>query len=83
MRTNIVIDDELIENAMRISGLRTKRSAVEAGLRLLIQVHQQSEIRRLRGKVEWSGNLAESRLERIAEPPLTYTGGEEQVDSET
>ncbi len=65
------------------SRFRTKRDAVDAGLRLLIQVHQQSEIRRLRGKVEWSGNLAESRLGRIAKPPLTYTGGEEQVDSET
>jgi len=66
-----------------ISKFRAKRSAFEAGLRLLIQVYQQSEIRKLRGKVEWSGNLAESRLGRITEQPLSYTGGEEQVDSET
>ncbi len=63
-----------------ISRFRTKRSAVEAGLRLLIQVHQQSDIRKLRGKVEWSGSLAESRLGRIAEPPLSYTGGEDQKE---
>ena len=53
MRTNIAIDDRLIERAMRASGARTKRAAVEAGLKLLIQVKAQAGIRRLRGKVAW------------------------------
>lgn len=61
MRTNIVIDDKLIEKAMRASGLATKRATVEAGLQLLIQVKSQTRIRRLRGKVKWEGDLAERR----------------------
>jgi len=65
MRTNIDIDDRLMERAMRASGSRTKRAAVEAGLRLLIQTKAQTGIRRLRGKVQWEGDLEESRLGRI------------------
>jgi Arc/MetJ family transcription regulator len=61
VRTNIVIDDRLIERAMRASGARTKRAAVEAGLKLLIQVRAQADLRRLRGKVAWEGNLNEMR----------------------
>jgi Arc/MetJ family transcription regulator len=51
MRTNIVIDDRLMQRAMRASGLKTKRAAVEAGLELLIRVKAQAGVRRLRGKV--------------------------------
>ncbi len=65
MRTNIVIDEKLIREAMRASGLTTKRAAVEAGLRLLIQVKRQSGIRRLRGKVIWEGDLNEMRAGRV------------------
>ena len=64
MRTNIDIDDRLIEEAMKSSGCRTKRAAVEAGLRLLIQTRSQDSIRKLRGKVKWEGNLQRSRLGR-------------------
>jgi len=67
MRTNIEIDDRLMRRAMRSSRARTKRAAVEAGLRLLIQIRAQTGIRRLRGKVEWDGDLAESRLGRTAD----------------
>ncbi len=67
MRTNIVIDDKLIEAAMRATGLKTKRAVVEAGLRLLVQVKGQSGIRRLRGKVKWEGNLEEMRSGRFRE----------------
>lgn len=67
MRTNIEIDDRLVHQAMRSSGVRTKRAAVEAGLRLLVKTHSQSSIRRLRGKVQWEGNLNESRLGRVQE----------------
>jgi len=64
MRTNIDIDDRLMSQAMRRSGARTKKAAVEAGLRLLAETHAQSSIRRLRGKVQWEGDLSVSRLTR-------------------
>jgi Arc/MetJ family transcription regulator len=65
MRTNIVLDDKLVEQAMRATGLPTKRAVVEAGLQLLIQVKAQTSIRRLRGKVKWQGNLSEMRASRV------------------
>lgn len=65
MRTNIVIDDELIEQAMKATGLSTKKAVVEAGLQLLIQVKAQTGVRRLRGKVKWQGNLDELRSTRV------------------
>lgn len=65
MRTNIVIDDDLIEQAMKATGLPTKKAAVEAGLQLLIQVKAQAGLRRLRGKVKWQGNLDELRSGRV------------------
>jgi Arc/MetJ family transcription regulator len=66
MRTNIDIDDDLMDQAMRSSGARTKRAAVEQGLRLLIQTRRQGGIRRLRGKVAWEGALERSRAGRGA-----------------
>lgn len=65
MRTNVVIDSRLIQEAMRVTGLTTKRGVVEAGLRLLVQVKAQKGIRRLRGKVAWEGNLDEMRTGRV------------------
>jgi hypothetical protein len=56
-----------MRTAMRRSGARTKKAAVEAGLRLLARTHAQGSIRRLRGKVQWQGNLAESRKGRFAD----------------
>jgi len=67
MRTNIEIDDQLMREAMRSSGARTKRATVEAGLRLLVQVRRQAGIRRLRGKVKWEGDLNQSRRGRNEE----------------
>ncbi len=67
MRTNIDIDDGLMRQAMRHSGVRTKKAAVEAGLRLLVETHAQSAIRRLRGKVRWEGNLDVSRRGRVSQ----------------
>jgi Arc/MetJ family transcription regulator len=64
MRTNIEISDELIEEALRISGLKTKRAVVEAGLRILIRLKRQEDILHLAGKVQWDGNLDESRQGR-------------------
>ena len=66
MRTNIDIDDDLMRQAMRSSGARTKRAVVEEGLRLLIQTHGQASMRRLRGKVKWQGDLEQSRAGRVA-----------------
>lgn len=68
MRTNIDIDDDLMREAMRASGVRTKRAAVERGLRMLIQVKAQGDIHRLRGKVAWTGDLEASRIGRAANP---------------
>lgn len=64
MRTNIDIDDKLMQEALRRSGAATKRAAVEEGLRLLIQTRRQAGIRRLRGKVRWEGDLDEMRSDR-------------------
>ncbi len=61
MRTNVVIDDGLMRRVLRASGLKTKRAAVEKGLRLLEQVHRQAAVRRLRGKLKWAGDLDELR----------------------
>jgi Arc/MetJ family transcription regulator len=65
MRTNIDIDDQLIQDAMREAGSRTKKAVVEEALRLLIQTRRQGTIRSLRGKVEWDGDLEQSRLGRV------------------
>jgi len=64
MRTNIEIDDELLQKALRISGLKTKRAVVEAGLRTLVRLKRQEDILSLVGKVHWEGNLDESRQSR-------------------
>lgn len=73
MRTNILIDDELMRRALQVSGLSTKRAAVEAGLRLLIQVHSQTGIRDLRGKVRWQGDLEALRTGRFADEQGSYS----------
>jgi Arc/MetJ family transcription regulator len=61
MRTNIVIDDRLMKQAMRASGAKTKREAVETALRLVVGLKQQERIRRLRGKLKWEGDLSAMR----------------------
>ncbi len=61
MRTNVVIDDKLMEMAKEIGGYRTKRAAIEAGLELLVQMAGQEKLRSLRGRVDWEGNLEEMR----------------------
>ncbi|HBN15817.1 MAG: DUF2191 domain-containing protein [Gammaproteobacteria bacterium] len=61
MRTNIVIDDKLMMDALKASGLATKKEAVEQGLKLLVRRSQQQEIRKLRGRIKWEGDLDEMR----------------------
>ncbi|WP_159731019.1 type II toxin-antitoxin system VapB family antitoxin [Methylosinus sp. Ce-a6] len=56
-RTNIVIDDRLMQDAMRATGLATKKETVELALRTLLRLQRQKEIRKLRGKLDWRGDL--------------------------
>ncbi len=63
VRTNIVIDDELMAEALRTTGLKTKREVVETALRLLVQLRRQEEIRAARGQLRWEGDLERSRLD--------------------
>jgi Arc/MetJ family transcription regulator len=64
MRTNIVIDEGLMRKAKKLCALKTKREVVESALRLLVQVKEQEEIRRVRGKLKWSGDLLAMRTDR-------------------
>ncbi len=64
MRTNIVIDDQLMAEALLATGLKTKREAVELGLKTLIKIKQQEKIKAFKGKLKWEGNLEEMRLDR-------------------
>jgi Arc/MetJ family transcription regulator len=64
MRTNIVIDDKLMRDTLRATGLKTKREAVEQGLRSLLRLKRQAEIRKLRGKLNWQGDLDALRRDR-------------------
>ena len=65
MRTNIVIDNSLMQRAMKATGFSTKKAVVEEGLRLLIKVKGQEGIRRLRGKIKWEGDLGAMREGRV------------------
>jgi len=69
MRTNIVIDDDLMEQARQAAGLTTFRATVDAALRLLVATRSQANFRKLRGKVQWEGDLEQSRASRGEEPP--------------
>jgi Arc/MetJ family transcription regulator len=64
MRTNIVIDDKLMRDALKATGLKTKREAVEMGLRTLLRLRQQEEVRKYRGKLRWEGDLENMRTDR-------------------
>jgi Arc/MetJ family transcription regulator len=61
MRTNIVIDDELMASALKMTGLKTKREAVELGLKTLVKLKKQEQIRQFRGKLPWKGDLEKMR----------------------
>jgi len=64
MRTNVVIDDRLMEEALKLSGFRTKKEAVEAGLKLLVKFNRQEKIKDFRGRLKWVGNLEKMRTDR-------------------
>ena len=65
MRTNVEIDDTLMQEALRLSGLKTKRAVIDAALRMFVRVQRQADILDLAGKVHWEGNLDESREGRF------------------
>ena len=65
MRTNIVLDDKLIERAQKLTGIKTKREVVQEALQTLILLREQSEARNYRGKLSWEGNLDDQRQSRF------------------
>ena len=65
MRTNIVLDDKLVKRAQKLTGIKTKRELVHEALRTLILLNEQAEVRALRGKLPWDGNLDEQRQARV------------------
>ena len=65
MRTNIVIDDQLLEHAMALTGIKTKRAVVEEALKMLIRLQEQEDVRALRGKLRWEGDLNATREGRL------------------
>jgi len=64
VRTNIVIDEKLMKETLRLTGLKTQREAVELGLRTIVRLRKQEEIRRFRGKLAWQGDLGAMRTDR-------------------
>ena len=64
MRTNIIIDDNLMKEAMTLSKLNTKKAVVETGLKLLVQIKKQEYLKNFRGKLEWDGDLDSMRLDQ-------------------
>jgi Arc/MetJ family transcription regulator len=64
MRTNIVIDDQLMRDTLKATGLKTKREVVDEALRTLLRLRKQAEIRRYRGKLIWKGDLDAMRTDR-------------------
>ena len=64
MRTNIVIDDKLMKDALRLTGAKTKREAVELGLQTLVRLNRQAEARQYKGKLKWEGNIDDMRTDK-------------------
>ncbi len=64
MRTNIEIDDKLMKDILKITGLKTKREAVELALQTLLRLERQNDFRKLKGKIDWQGDLEDMRLDK-------------------
>ena len=64
MRTNIVIDDNLMNEAIKIYGNKSKKETVEEALKLLIAQGNQSKVRKYRGKINWTGDLEKMRIDK-------------------
>lgn len=76
MRTNIVLDDQLLQEAMRLSGIQTKREVVDTALRTFIRLQRQRAVLGLEGTVAWDGDLSGMRGSRlVAEEKVDYDAG--------
>jgi len=64
MRTNIIIDDDLMNEAMMLTKIKTKKAVVETSLKLLVQLKKQEHLKNLRGKLKWDGDLDAMRLDK-------------------
>ncbi len=64
-RTNVVLDEKLVNNCFEITGLATKRELIQYALMQIVKLNKQKEILKLRGNVNWEGNLARSRKSRF------------------
>ena len=67
MRTNVVIDDQLMSEALETTGLKTKKAVIEEALRTLVRLKKQEQVRTLRGKLEWEGSLSALREGRFTD----------------
>ena len=61
MRIKVVIDEDLMDEALKVTGLKTKRQAIKEGLRLLVRTRRKARVRRLRGTLRWEGSLDDMR----------------------
>jgi len=64
MRTNVVLDDDLIQTALKLSGFKTKKRAIEEGLKLLVRLNRQKNVKSFRGRLKWTGNLSKMRTDK-------------------
>ncbi|MBU0559928.1 MAG: type II toxin-antitoxin system VapB family antitoxin [Bacteroidetes bacterium] len=64
MRTNIVIDDALMNMALKTTGLKTKKEVVEEALKMLLKVKKQAQLKSLKGKLSWEGDIDEMRTDK-------------------
>lgn len=82
MRTNVVIDDKLLAEAMQCTGITTKKAVIDAALKTLVRLQHQSQIRQLRGQLQWEDNLATLREGRfVMDAPIEYAENEPAGDN--
>jgi Arc/MetJ family transcription regulator len=67
MRTNVVLDEDLVERARRLTGIKTKREVIHEALRTLVRLREQAQLRELRGKLPWEGDLEGLRERRTGD----------------
>jgi Arc/MetJ family transcription regulator len=80
MRTNVVIDETLMADAMKYTGLHTKKAVIEEALRTLVRLRSQERIRRLRGQLHWEGDLDALRAGRLDDEPEATGADATDVD---
>jgi Arc/MetJ family transcription regulator len=68
MRTNIILDDDLMRKAQKLTGIRTKKEVIHEALLTLVRLQEQAQVRSLRGKLAWEGDLDAQRRGRVSDP---------------